>query len=63
MGIVHYIKESYRELKEEVTWIPFVEAQKTTVVVAVFTVLFAIAVFLTDKTFQTLLDKFFSIFN
>jgi len=59
----NYIKESYRELKEEVTWIPFAEAQKTTVVVAVFTVLFALAVFATDKTFQNLLDRFFSIFN
>jgi len=63
MGFVHYVKESYRELKEEVTWIPFEEAQKTTIVVAIFTVLFAIAVFLTDTTFQKLLDKFFSIFN
>ncbi len=63
MGMVNYIKESYRELKEEVTWIPFAEAQKTTVVVAIFTVLFAIAVFLTDKSFQNLLDRFFSIFN
>jgi len=63
MGMFNYIKESYRELKEEVTWIPFAEAQKTTVVVAVFTVLFALAVFATDKTFQNLLDRFFSIFN
>jgi len=63
MGMFNYIKESYRELKEEVTWIPFAEAQKTTVVVAVFTVLFALAVFVTDKTFQNLLDRFFSIFN
>ena len=39
MGMFNYIKESYRELKEEVTWIPFEEAQKSTVVVAIFTVL------------------------
>jgi len=63
MGIVNYIKESYRELKEEVTWIPYAEAQKTTVVVAIFTVIFALAVFLTDKSFQNILDKFYTIFS
>lgn len=63
MGIVNYIKESFRELKEEVTWISFQEAQKTTIVVAIFTIIFAIAVFLTDKSFQNILDKFFTIFN
>jgi len=63
MGIVNYIKESYRELKEEVTWISFAEAQKTTVVVAIFTVIFALAVFFTDKSFQNILDRFYTIFN
>jgi preprotein translocase subunit SecE len=63
MGIVNYIKESFRELKEEVTWISFPEAQKTTIVVAIFTILFALAVFFTDKSFEGILDKFFTIFN
>jgi len=63
MGMFNYIKESYRELKEEVTWIPFEEAQKSTVVVAIFTVLFALAVFATDKTFQGLLDRFYSLIS
>ena len=63
MGIVNYIKESYKELTNEVTWIPYAEAQKSTVVVAIFTVLFALAVFATDKTFQGLLDRFYTLFN
>ena len=63
MGIVNYIKESYKELKHEVTWISFEEAQKSTVVVAIFTVLFALAVFATDKSFQNILDKFYTLFN
>ncbi len=63
MEIVNYIKESYRELTEEVTWVSFAEAQKSMVVVAIFTIIFALAVFVTDKTFQSFLDKFFSFFN
>ena len=42
MGIVTYIKESFEELNHKVTWISFTEAQKSTVVVAIFTVLFAL---------------------
>jgi len=63
MGMFNYIKESYRELTEEVAWISYVEAQKSTVVVAIFTVLFALAVFATDKSFQNILDKFYTLFN
>jgi preprotein translocase subunit SecE len=62
MGIVNYIKESFGELQHNVSWMPRDEAQKNTVLVAVFTVIFAIAVFFVDKTFQTALEKFFNIF-
>jgi preprotein translocase subunit SecE len=63
MGIVNYIRDSFKELQNEVTWMPRQEAQKTTVVVAVFTIIFAIAVFLVDKFFQTGLERYFNIFN
>ncbi len=63
MDIVNYIKESFVELKNNVTWMPWNEAQKNTVLVAVFTIIFAIAVFLVDKFFQTGLEKYFNIFN
>jgi len=63
MDIVNYIKESFVELKNNVTWMPREEAQKNTVLVAVFTIIFAIAVFLVDKFFQMGLEKYFNIFN
>lgn len=63
MGIVNYVKESFGELKNNVTWMPWNEAQKNTVLVAVFTIIFAIAVFLVDKFFQMGLEKYFNIFN
>ncbi len=62
MKFVTYVKESFRELKDNMTWISWEEAQKSTAVVAIFTVLFAIAIFLADKVFQTLLNKIFELF-
>ncbi len=62
MGIVNYIKESYKELTQEVTWISLEEAQKQTILVVVFTVIFSLAVFITDKTIQTMLDNLYRLF-
>jgi len=49
MGLVNYIKESFKELNNEVTWITLNDAQKQTVLVVVFTIIFALAIFATDK--------------
>ena len=62
MSVVTYIKESFKELNDKVTWMPFPEAQKSTVVVALFTVLFAIAIFFVDKAFQLGLERYFEYF-
>ena len=62
MGIVTYIVESFKELNTKISWMSFPEAQKSTVVVAVFTVLFALAVFLVDKVFQLGLEQYFNLF-
>ena len=62
MGIINYFKESFQELSTQVTWIPMSEAQKSTVVVAIFTVLFALAVFAVDKVFQLGLEQYFNLF-
>jgi len=62
MKVIEYIRDSFVELSTKMTWIPFQEAQKSTVVVAIFTILFALAVFVTDKAFQNLLSEFFKLF-
>ena len=62
MNLVKYITDSFEELRNKVSWISWEEAQKSTVVVAIFTVLFALAVFLADKVFQTLLKNLFQLF-
>ncbi len=58
MGIVNYVRESFKELNNEVTWITINEAQKSTVLVVIFTIIFSLAVFVTDKFFQAILDAF-----
>jgi len=62
MNLVQYIKDSFEELRNKVTWIPWEEAQKSTVIVAIFTVLFAVAVFAVDKFFQAGLTEYFKLF-
>lgn len=62
MNIVTYIKESFKELNDKVTWMPFPEAQKSAIVVTIFTVLFAISIFLVDKAFQFVLKQYFNLF-
>jgi preprotein translocase subunit SecE len=62
-NMIKYIKESFEELSNHVTWVSRDEAQKSTVVVAVFTIIFALAVFAVDYVFQLGLDNFFTMFN
>jgi preprotein translocase subunit SecE len=62
MKFVNYVKESFTELKENVTWISWEEAQKSTAVVAVFTVIFALLIFAADKSFQNILKFIFQLF-
>lgn len=62
MGFIQYIKDSFDELNNHMTWISRENAQKTTVTVAIFTILFALAVAAIDLFFQTGLDNFFQLF-
>jgi preprotein translocase subunit SecE len=59
MKIINYIKESFEELSTKMTWISWPEVQKSTVVVAIFTIIFALAVFVVDKGFQSVLGQLF----
>ncbi|PID67514.1 MAG: preprotein translocase subunit SecE [Flavobacteriia bacterium] len=61
-NLAQYVKASFKELREHMTWITWEEAQKSTVVVAVFTVIFALLIFLADKAFQNVLSGLFKIF-
>jgi len=62
MKFIQYIKDSFEELNNHMTWVSKQDAQKTTVTVAVFTIVFALAVAGVDYVFQTGLDNFFTLF-
>ena len=57
--MVNYITESYKELKNHVTWPTWAEAQKLTVIVAVFSVLLALAVWGVDTVFSKVVGLYF----
>ncbi|MEQ6123307.1 preprotein translocase subunit SecE [Pseudotenacibaculum sp. MALMAid0570] len=62
MNFIQYIKDSFEELNNHMTWISRENAQKTTVTVAIFTILFALGVAGVDYVFQEGLDNFFKLF-
>ena len=60
MKIVDYISESFEELKSNVTWPEWAEVQRLTIVVAIFSVLFALATWGVDEVFAKALEGFFN---
>jgi len=60
-SFITYIKASFKELTDNMTWISWEEAQKSTAAVATFTVIFALAVFAADKLFQGFLKNLFEL--
>lgn len=58
--VVNYISESFEELKSNVTWPNWAEVQRLTIVVAVFSVLFALATWGVDEIFAKTLAGFFN---
>jgi len=60
MKVVNYISESFEELKSNVTWPTWAEVQRLTIVVAVFSVVFALATWGVDEVFAKTLAVFFN---
>ncbi|MCF4100974.1 preprotein translocase subunit SecE [Gillisia sp. M10.2A] len=58
-GIVNYISESYNELRNHVTWPTWAEAQRLTVLVAVFSIIFSLAIWGVDTVFSSVIEKYF----
>ena len=60
MKVVNYISEAFEELKSNVTWPEWAEVQRLTIVVAVFSVVFALATAGIDEVFAKALAGFFT---
>ena len=58
--VVNYISESFKELKFNVTWPIWADVQRYTIIVAIFSVIFALATWGVDEMFANLLEKFFT---
>jgi len=58
-GIVNYVSESYSELKNHVTWPSYAEAQRLSVIVLVFSVLFSLAIWGVDTVFSSAIEQYF----
>lgn len=53
--MLNYIKESYNELVNKVTWPTFPQLQNSTVVVMVASAIFAVVVLAMDLTFENMM--------
>ncbi|RSK39196.1 preprotein translocase subunit SecE [Mangrovimonas spongiae] len=62
-GIVKYIKESFEELKHHVTWPTWSEGQSLTVLVAVFSIIFSLAIWGVDTVFSKVVGFYFKWIN
>ncbi|GAB4164676.1 MAG: preprotein translocase subunit SecE [Winogradskyella sp.] len=62
-GIITYIKESFEELKNHVSWTPWPEAQRLTIIVAVFTIIFSLAIWGVDSVFSRAVKAYFELLS
>ncbi len=62
-GIITYIKESFEELKNHVSWTPWPEAQRLTVLVAVFSIIFSLAIWGVDTVFSRAVRVYFDLLS
>ena len=54
--MLKYIKESYNELVNKVTWPSFAQLQSSTIVVMVASAIFAVVVLAMDLTFENVME-------
>ncbi|CAM4409905.1 preprotein translocase subunit SecE [Flavobacterium terrigena] len=59
--MLKYFSEAFEELKSNVTWPAWAEVQKYTIIVALFSVIFALATWGVDLTFTKVLTGFFNL--
>ena len=62
MKLIQYIKDSYYELINKVSWLKMSELQKTTVTVTVASLVFALLVFTIDRGVKFAIDSYFNVF-
>ena len=62
-AIINYIKDSFEELKNNVTWTPRAELQQSAVVVLVFSILFSLVIWGADTVLSGVVQAYFNLIN
>ena len=57
-----YIKSSYDELVNKVSWPSWSELQSSTIVVAIASMIIALIIYLMDQAFSNIMNVFYSLF-
>jgi len=60
-GMANYIKESFGELKNNVSWPTWQEAQSLTILVAVFSIIFSLVIWGVDTVFSEVIRAYFNL--
>jgi len=58
-----YIKESYDELMNKVSWPSWSELQSSSIVVAIATVIIALIIYVMDSAFSNVMNLFYGFFS
>jgi preprotein translocase subunit SecE len=58
-----YIKQSYDELINKVSWPSWSELQSSSIVVAIATAIIALIIYLMDSIFSNAMELFYSFFS
>jgi preprotein translocase subunit SecE len=60
---VSYIKSSYDELINKVSWPTWSELQSSSIVVAIASMIIALIIYIMDSAFSNVLNLFYSLFS
>ena len=61
VSLVNYIRDSFQELRDHVKWTPLQELQKMPLVVVVFSVIFALIIWLADTILSEIFEIYFDL--
>ena len=61
--IINYIRDSFEELRNNVSWTPRAELQRLVVVVLVFSVIFSLAIWGADTVLSEVVGFYFQLIN
>ena len=58
-----YIRESYDELMNKVSWPSWSELQSSSIVVAIATIIIALIIYIMDSAFSNVMKLFYGLFS